>query len=538
MNKTIEKLPCNECGSKNNLRKFSNGSSYCFTPECNYNKNNKRALKIDLIGEFKEFRGISIEACKEYLYQIAKVGNEEVHIMNYSDKEGNLGVQKIRKENKEFAWINRNGENQHMYTLFSRKWDYNKPIIITEGEIDSLSCFEAGFQAVSLPDGAASAEKVWELDKKELLKFKNIVLFLDNDEDGQLATEKLKNLVPIEKCRFIGDYYGFKDANDLLQVSGDCLPTQLKQCLEEEIKEYIPDGIIFGNNIKQSNLLKKKPAGLELPWPKITEMLRGLRKGKLILLGGGSNIGKTPVMKEIAYYLRTNYLDLKIGNIYLEDEDYEAENSFIALAAGVPQQDFIQDPLKYITKDKYDFYFNELVNTDKLMFISLDEISEYNANKLYKTLEYLGTIKKFDIVFIDHLSWIVTNTSENIDERKAIDKMMQKLKGICRKTGMIIFAANHLNQPTQGIDWADGKQVEQRDFRGSGSLRMVPDILLGVERNSKNSYTRDKSIIRVVKNRGYGSSVGEADSLHFDSKTGRLKTLNQMGFGGTNDTEE
>ncbi len=524
----LGKNPCPDCGSRDNLHKFKKGTSFCFTPECNYNRTNKKSLTVDIIGEFKSFRGISEETSKEYMYQLGTMGNEEVHIMNYFNKEGNINAQKIRKENKEFAWINRNGVPQSMFGLYSRDWDYNRSIVVTEGEIDALSCFESGFQAVSLPDGAGSAEKSWELDKKELLKFKEIILFLDNDEEGQKATERLKQLIPIEKLRYvnIGGEMACKDANDFLNAG------ELKNLLNNFVIEYIPEGIVFGNQIKKDNMLIKKPAGFDLPWPKLTKMLRGLRPGKLVLFGGGSNLGKTPVMREIAFYLRTQFPDMKIGNIYLEDADYEAENSFIALAAGIPQQDFIQDPLKYITKEQYDFYYNELLNTENVVFLAESEISEYNSEKLFKTLEYLGTIKKFDIVFIDHLSWIVTNTSENIDERKAIDKMMQKLKGIAKKTGMIIFAANHLSQPTQGPDWDEGREVSQRDFRGSGSLRMVPDILLGIERNAKNPIQREKSIIRVIKNRGYGSDVGEADILYFQTKTGRLKTLDQLGFGG------
>ena len=64
------------------------------------------------------------------------------------------------------------------------------------------------------------------------------------------------------------------------------------------------------------------------------------------------------------------------------------------------------------------------------------------------------------------------------------------------------------------------------DFRGSGSLRQIPDVMLGLERNMRNLNYKDKTLIRVIKNRWF-AETGLADSLYYIENTGRLQTLNQ-----------
>jgi twinkle protein len=525
-----------------NLVVYSNGNEYCFVCKKIY-KRGDQSVNIDnsnsysstsdsttrpsiaLAGEYKdlELRKISEKTCRANNYMVAQWGKTQVEICNYIE-DGQI-YQKIRKPDKTFQWEGRNGKKLHMYGMHN-KYDYSKPIYLVEGEIDMLSMYELGHQALSLTDGAGSAKDNLEYDYDEITKFNEIVLFFDNDKEGKKALDVASQILPLEKLKTVKEYYGYKDANDLLRAG-------LGNKIKPEV--YTPDGVLFGNSLKKERLLEKREAGLQLPWPELTKKIRGLRKGKLIVLGAGSNCGKTPVLREIGFFLRTTYPDLKIANIYLEEDQVDSPLSYLAMHFNIPVDDFIQEPLKYVTEEQFDEAYDHFLNNDRIMFTDIQY--DLDSKKLLKTLEYLGNIKKFDVVLLDHISMVIAASESQEGERRDIDILMKNLRSVIRKTGITVIAASHLSNPDKGLDWEEGREVRQKDFRGSGSIRQIPDVLLGLERNMKNPYEKDKSVLRIVKNRGYGSDVGVADELHYNSRTGRLQTIEDI-FGQPTETEQ
>ena len=118
--------------------------------------------------------------------------------------------------------------------------DPTKPLIIVEGEIDALTCMEAGIEnAVSVPGGApvkvadgkvlASEDKkfafVWNAHQI-LEKVPYVVLATDQDGPGQALAEELARRIGKEKCRLAKF-----DGKDLNEVFND--PTR------EELQEII-----------------------------------------------------------------------------------------------------------------------------------------------------------------------------------------------------------------------------------------------------------------------------------------------------------
>ena len=65
---------------------------------------------------------------------------------------------KIKTKDKQFKYEGETDQTFFGQHLFP---DHGKRVVITEGELDAASCWEAmkGWQMVSLPSGAASAKK-------------------------------------------------------------------------------------------------------------------------------------------------------------------------------------------------------------------------------------------------------------------------------------------------------------------------------------------------------------------------------------------
>lgn len=130
-------------------------------------------------------------------------------------------------------------------------------LIVTEGEIDSLSFQEAGFGCVcSIPDGAPSAEAKEYRTKFDFLNsatdiiagYSKVVIATDSDIPGRVAEKELARRVGIEKCYRVEYPPDCKDANDVLVKHGQ---TAL-QALIRNAEPFPISGLFPIGNLKSS----------------------------------------------------------------------------------------------------------------------------------------------------------------------------------------------------------------------------------------------------------------------------------------------
>lgn len=119
-----------------------------------------------------------------------------------------------------------------------KKLDYLEPLVINEGEIDTLSVIESGYTNVcSVPNGAGSLNWV-EFNYDYLQNFQTLILWFDNDPAGQEGLSKIIPRLGEYKCKIVKptpedeqmveDYYaqfgreGIRktDANNILLACG------------------------------------------------------------------------------------------------------------------------------------------------------------------------------------------------------------------------------------------------------------------------------------------------------------------------------
>ena len=125
-------------------------------------------------------------------------------------------------------------------------------------------------------------------------------------------------------------------------------------------------------------------------------------------------------------------------------------------------------------------------------------------------------------IILDHLSIVVSEQEGALDERKAIDAIMTKLRKIVQETGIGLFLISHLKRP-QGKAHEEGGQVSLSELRGSAAIAQLSDIVIGLERNQQadDPIIRNQTTLRVIKNR-FSGLTGKACRLQYDSDTGRL----------------
>jgi len=155
---------------------------------------------------------------------------------------------KFRAKNKDFK-LSKNAE-LIFYNLDSLK-DKNTAII-TEGEIDCLSLYEAGYHnAVSVPNGAGTGtlqlkylDNCWQYfeDKTQ------IIIFTDNDNPGTQLKEELARRLGKDRCLYITFPDDCKDANDVLIKHGKGM---IKSMIDQARKWPI-EGIINIDDVYQN----------------------------------------------------------------------------------------------------------------------------------------------------------------------------------------------------------------------------------------------------------------------------------------------
>ena len=177
---------------------------------------------------------------------------------------------------------------------------FSKPLVICEGEIDALSCSEAGIDnVVSVPSGCDDLYWV-ELCWDWLEQFKSIVLFGDNDAPGHKMVDQLVKRFGEERCKVVQNYPDkedgeqCKDANEILLECGDLALSEAFSSAED-----IPvKGIVQLADVVPIDVTTIPR--IQIGIPKLDEALGGLALGAITVFTGMPGHGKSTLTGLIA----------------------------------------------------------------------------------------------------------------------------------------------------------------------------------------------------------------------------------------------
>ncbi len=513
-------LPCNVCGSSDAMADYGEEGTYCHScrawgpPLDGSNERKRRSMDHSndnfLNGSYSDIpkRGLREDTCRKYGYQIG----DGCQIANYRDTNHTLVAQKIRKPGKDFS-ITGNGKDMRLYG--QQLFGTGKSVVITEGELDCLSvaqAFDCKWPVVSLPNGAPAAVKAIKRAYEWLQGFEKIVLCFDNDEPGQLATLEVAELLPPGKVFIMS--LDRKDANEVLIKDGTAPLVKAYW----NAKPWRPDGIVAGEDISTERLMRATARGYSLPYPKLDNMLRGLREGELVVLCAGSGIGKSTMAREITYHLHEIH-GLTMGCIYLEESIDKTAQGFVAIDNNVPLWKLREDPT-VITEEQWAQSVTKVVNTRMHFF---DHFGSLDSERLLSKIRYMRVVLGCHFIILDHLSIVISGQdSKENNERVRIDSLMTNLRSLIAETGVGILAVSHLSKP-DGKSHEEGGRVSLNELRGSGSIKQLSDVCVGLERDQQDEEAANECVVRVLKSREVGD-LGVADTLEYNKATGRLLT--------------
>lgn len=522
--------PCPKCSSSDALAVYDNNTATCFScghyihnyedgqgeEKLNFNKMVENIMVRDTLvrGEYHELRkrGISLDTCKKYGYHIAKLQGSTVQVADYYNANGDLVGQKVRYPDKSFRTLGKVGPS----TLFGAHiWrSKGRQVIITEGEIDALSvaeAFGAKYPVVSLPNGAQSAAKAITENLEWLEGFQNILLWFDNDDAGKKAVEAVMPLLSPGKVKVIQTNY--KDANEVLLAEGKAAVVNYTY----EAKEWRPDGILNGADLWEKYKEKQVYETYKYEYPKLQHMFKGIRKGELVTFTAGSGMGKSTLVREIAYDLMLKQ-ECKIGYIALEENWRRTLTSFLGMYANKPL--FFDNEL---TPEEEKEAWEETIGKNRLYLY--DHFGSIETENLMAKIRVMIHNCGVDFVVLDHIS-IVVSGMEGGDERRSIDNLMTMLRSIVEETQVGMLIISHLRRASGDKGHENGAQITLSQLRGSGAIAQLSDGVIGLERDAQSETVGDRITVRVLKNR-FGGMLGKADQLNYNHTTGRIELIDE-----------
>ena len=466
-------------------------------------------------------RGISKEACQKAGYWVAKMNGEFFQVADYRDQNGAIASQKIRDKDKNFKTT---GSHKSDALFGKHLWSGGKKIVITEGEIDMLTVMElqgCKYPVVSLGHGAQAAKKTCAANYEYLDQFEQIILMFDMDEAGRKAVEEAAQVLPAGKVRVA--VLPHKDANACLQAG------EGKAVLEQiwNAGPWIPDGVVPAISIRErvrEHLSSEETVGLLFSGcTGINDKTLGARGGEVIMVTSGSGMGKSTFVRQQALHWGKE-MGKKVGLAMLEEAVEETVEDLIGLHNRVRLRQSEELKKAIIQDGRFDQWFDSVFGDDT--FHLYDSFAEAEVERLLAKLSYMRTGLGCDVIVLDHIS-IVVSASEESDERKMIDRLMTKLKGFAKSTGVVLVVICHLKNPEKGRAHEEGRPVSITDLRGSGALRQLSDTIIALERNQQGDMP-NMVRARILKCRFTGDT-GVAGYMEYNRETGWLEPSSYTG---------
>lgn len=450
--------------------------------------------------EFMKSRGISEDIAKRYEIT-TKSGQDNVIAFPFRSEDGALTFIKYR--NKDYI----NGVTQG-----AKEWCEadTKPIlfgmnhcseggtlVMTEGQIDSLSLAEAGIEnAVSVPTGKNGFTWVpycWDF----LAKFDELIVFGDREgETITLLDEMSKRFHGTVKFVPPEAYHGYKDANDLLRAEG---PEAVRAAVDAATS--VPDDFIKELKDIIPNELDNEPV-FQTGINRLDNLTGGFYPGQLAILTGERGRGKSTFASQLvvnAVKARTKCF------IYSGEMKNAAVKEWIERQIAGPDCINVEQLASGYEKTHINaMYLDDIAAWYDGMIYIYDTDAIINTEDDGVERDLLGKVRKAIVqygcrfIVIDNLMTAMDdNLSFDIYRQQAI--FVKKLKRLASRFGVVILLIAHPKKAAK-----DSKGFENDDVLGSSNITNFADIILRYDVPSKKEADANRRMLELTKGRRDG----------------------------------
>lgn len=368
---------------------------------------------------------------------------------------------------------------------------FNEPLILTEGEIDCASLYEAGLtNVVSVPCGVDNNDWItycydW------LEKFHTIIIFGDNDAAGRRGVENWTKKLGDYRCLVVRDYPQIpgtnppqycKDANEILYRFGESVLLEMVESADEVETRGL---------LRLADVVPVDPTTIpriRTMIPALDDAIGGLVEGGISVLTGASGNGKSTFANQIllaaieqGYTVCAYSGELNKENFQMWCNLQAASSEYIGLRFDpirnkmvpfVPME--VQHRIMQWYAPKFYLYNNEEVFVDIKQADSIVNVFTMCARK--------NGAKLF---LCDNL---LTTTADSDDEWRAQAVFVNSMKKFAVHYQAHVIIVAHPKKQKQG------ESIDKASVSGSSAIVNLADNAIVVQRPD----------LRIIKNRTTG----------------------------------
>ena len=462
---------------------------------------------------YLESRKITAATAEKYQITVQSK-HKNIVVFPFLDEKGNMPFIKYRKSDfnpavdKGKEWCEANCK-PILFGMYQCNLD-NKTLVLTEGQIDSLSVAESGIEnAVSVPFGKNGFTWIpycWEW----MQNFDTLIVFGDC-ENGiiTLLDEMRKRFRGTVKAVQQQDYRGCKDANELLCKYGK---DAVRRAVEQA-KTVLIDRVIEIADIKAVDLFSL---------PKISTGIVGIDKvlsggiylGQTVILTGKRGDGKSTLGSQILANALDNGKSVFAYSGELPDYFFKRWLDFqIAGQQNVIDRAGEAGSVNYFIPDSKVHKISEWYRGRAYLFDSHsteDNELEHLLSTIEKAIQQYG----IQLVLLDNLMTAL-DIGLDIDLYRAQSKFVDKLVKISKNYNVAVILVVHPRKNSLGAD--DNDVVS-----GSSDITNKVDVVMTYKRDK--TLSDDERLLTISKNRLTGKlAIGaKAIKLYFDEASKRI----------------
>ena len=427
----------------------------------------------------------------------------------------NMAYRKGRKGSKE--WCEEGGQP----ILFGMKQceDFTR-LVITEGQLDSLSVAEAGIRnACSVPTGMNGF--TWLPNCMEWIKkFDEVVVFGDMEKGHMSLLDTLKQRLPNRVLAVRKeDYLGEKDANDILTSFG---ADAVRKCVENATEPNVScvKELADVEDVDLNLLPKVKTGYYEID----SALGGGICFGQVCLLTGKRGHGKSTFMSNIC----ANALEQDLGIFAYSGElaNYHfkrwlncqlAGNDYMVTGKNEYGDDiYTIDPA--ISKRISEWYRGKAYIYDYRIAEDDDEIETLTG-----VIKDVASRRNVKLICVDNLMTAMDTVTEQSNLYLAQSNFVGELKKIAVKYDVAIILVAHPRK-----NGANESGFDNDDVSGSGDITNKVDIVMSYGRASEGADHNSELVIS--KNRLAGTLRMGKDKilLNYSAKTKRVTGMREL----------
>ncbi len=438
---------------------------------------------------------------QDYL-QITRGLNQETinnFVLGY-DKERNAISIPVYKRgeliNIRYRHLDENAKSKYTQEKGCEVWIYNEDgiekgrakggILITEGEFDCMSAWQAGFKNVISPASGKDSYGMW-LELVDTIP--KVYIAYDNDKPGKKSGIELAERIGVDKSFEVIYPVGIKDANDYFKQ----FDSEAYKDLIRTAKPYYKykfqgiDSVIEAIRQKGETRLKLDC----LPFVK-------LDTDWMIVVSGVSGVGKTSYVMNIANEL----MEKEIPTLVLPFErgTKTVGGRFIQVRCNKTEDELIN-----AEDEEWKRIIPDLLNLP--LYFSMPSQEEVKGI-VEKAKRFFG----IKVVIVDHLDYSIVSNGNN-NEVSEMKKVLQAWKSICIENQIIFIVVHHIRK--QNSMGSTPKKPRMEDLKGGSASYQVPEAVVMLSKPENGRMEID-----VVKNKGdEGSRIFEFNVA--TGKTGR-----------------